>query len=166
MVQSILKLSDFDPDPLVEYAITERDLTSIYQYLQAMQAHLDLATWDDICIGGYYGTSALLHEVIEVRILTSRNPYFLAQSASKIKAFARLPQNRDAHVRGLEIEYSYLQKVIQYQYDVSINIGALLKVNSTHPQDWDDLFDTDLLFLIPHLRKSKRRKIFLQSCVI
>ena len=37
----------FDPKPLIEYAITERDLTNIYQYLQAMQAHFDMATWDD-----------------------------------------------------------------------------------------------------------------------
>lgn len=149
MARPIVKLSDFDPQPVIEYAITERDLANIYQYLRAMQAHLDLATWDDICLGGYYGTSALLHEVVELRILVNRDPYLLAQSDTKIKVFARLPRNRDAHVRGLEVEYSYLQRVIQYLFDVHMNIGALLKVNSTHPQDWDDLFETNLPFFAP-----------------
>ena len=47
MARPIVQLSDVDPKPLIEYAITERDLTNIYQYLQAMQAHFDMATWDD-----------------------------------------------------------------------------------------------------------------------
>lgn len=108
MARPLVKLSDFDPKLIIAYAITEQDLTNIYQYLRALQAHLNLATWDDICIGGYYGTSALLHEVVELRILLSRDPYLLTQSDAKIRAFARLPHNRDAHVRGLEVEYAYL----------------------------------------------------------
>ena len=52
MARSIVKLSHFGQGPIVEYAITEQDLTNVYQYLQAMQAHIDLATWDEICLGG------------------------------------------------------------------------------------------------------------------
>ena len=149
MARPIIKLTDFDPSQIIAYAITEQDLTNIYHYLRALQSHLELATWDDICIGGYYGTSALLHEVVELRILLNRDPYLLAQSDAKIKVFARLPSNRDAHVSGLEVEYAYLQRAIQYLFDVHINIGALLKVNAMHPQDWDDLFDTNLPFFAP-----------------
>lgn len=163
MARPVVQLGDFDPEPLVEYAITEHELTNIYQYLQAMQSHLNLATWDDIAVGGYYGTSALLHEVVEVRILMNRDPYFLMQSAPQVRQFARLPQNRDAHVRGLEVEYAYLHKIIQSVYDVQINIGALLKVNSTHPQDWDDLFDTDLPFFAPTKQETEDARKFLTA---
>lgn len=163
MARPVVQLSDFDPEPLIEYAITQQDLTNIYQYLQAMQPHLDLATWDDIAVGGYYGTSALLHEVVEVRILLSRDPYFLVQSASQTRGFARLPQNRDAHVRGLEVEYAYLHRVIQSIYDAQMNIGALLKVNSTHPQDWDDLFDTELPFFAPTAQETEDARKFLTA---
>ncbi len=149
MARPIVKLSDFDPDPLIEYAITERDLTNIYQYLRAMQAHLNLATWDEIGLGGYYGTSALLHEVVELRILLNRDPYLLTRPSQEVKAFARLSSNRDAHVRGLEIEYGYLQEVIAKVLGRRINIGALLPANTKRPGDWHDLFDTNLPFFEP-----------------
>ena len=32
MARPIVKLSDFDPKQIVAYAVTEQDLTSIYQY--------------------------------------------------------------------------------------------------------------------------------------
>ena len=161
MALRTVQISDFDPEVVNEYSITEHDLTNTYHYLQAMQAHLDLATWDDICIRGYHGTSALLHEVIEIRILMDRDATFLSQSSAHIRGFARLPQNRDAHMRGLEAEYAYLQRVIQSLYDVQINIGALLKVNSKHPQDWDDLFDTELPFFDPSQRELNDAERFL-----
>jgi hypothetical protein len=149
MARRIIKLSDFDPYPIVEYAITERDLTIIHQYLRAMQSHLGVATWDEIGLGSYYGTSALLHEVVELRILLNRDPYLLTRSTEEIKAFARLPTNRDAHVRGLEVEYGYLQKVIEKVMGRHINIGALLLANTKRPGDWQDLFDTNLPFFEP-----------------
>lgn len=105
MPQPVIKLTDFDPQPMIEYAITGNDLTNIYHYLQAMQAHLTQGTWADICLGGFYGTSALLHEVVEVRILLNRDPYLLTRNRDEIKAFARHRMNTDAHAHGLEAEY-------------------------------------------------------------
>lgn len=163
MVRTIVQLSDFDPEPLVEYAITERELTSVYQYLQAMQAHLDEGTWEEISSGGYYGTSALLHEVVETRILLSRDPYLLTRSAREIKAFARLTTNRDAHVNGLEAEYSYLQKVIHEVFEIHVDVGALLQANSRRPQDWDDLFETNLPFFSPSYEDVASAEIILKQ---
>ena len=115
MAKPVVQLSDFDPKPLIEYAITERDLTSIYQYLQAMQDHFDMATWQEIALGGYYGTSALLHEVVELRILLDRDPYLLTRSIKEIKEIARSVLNHDAHIRGLETEYGYLPSTVIYR---------------------------------------------------
>ncbi len=42
MPQPVIKLTDFDQQPIIEYAITGNDLTNIYHYLQAMQAHLTI----------------------------------------------------------------------------------------------------------------------------
>lgn len=36
MARSSVKLVDFDQDPIVEYAITERELVNVYQYVQAI----------------------------------------------------------------------------------------------------------------------------------
>lgn len=149
MARPIIKLSDFDQRSIIEYAITARDLTNIYHYLQAMQAHFDVATWNDISIGGYYGTSALLHEVVELRILLNRDPYLLTRSTQAIKVFARSNNNRDAHVRGLEVEYNYLREIVDKVFGMRMNIAALLLANTKRPGDWQDLFDTDLPFLEP-----------------
>jgi len=53
-----------------------------------MPAHLTPGTWGDICLGSYYGTSALLHEIVELRILLNRDPYlpFFEPSAADIHA--------------------------------------------------------------------------------
>lgn len=149
MPRPVVKLSDFDPEPLIEYAITDADLRNVYFYLRAMQAHLTSGTWDEICIASYYGTSALLHEVVELRILLNRDPYLLTYSFAEVKSFARHPDNYDAHIRGLEIEYRYLQRIVQRIFGVRLDIGALLKANSQRGRDWDDLFETDLPFFAP-----------------
>ncbi len=111
-----------------------------------MQSHLSEGTWAEICLGGYYGASALLHEVIELRILLNRDPYLLTRSDEEIKTFARQPDNHEAHLRGLEVEYRYLQAVIKRILNQEIDIGALVQFNTKRQDDWEDLFETDLPF--------------------
>jgi hypothetical protein len=77
------------------------------------------------------------------------DPYLLTRNAQQIKAFARYLSNHDAHVRGLEAEYHYLQGIIQHIFGLSIDIGALVQANSKRRGDRDDLFDTDLPFFEP-----------------
>lgn len=114
-----------------------------------MQRDFWPGTWEDICVGGYYGTSALLYEVVELRILLRRDPYLIGRSEQHIKNFARTSKNHDAHLRGLEAEYGYLQRSIFHLYHKQIDVGALLKANSRRPGDWNDLFETDLAFFDP-----------------
>jgi hypothetical protein len=156
-----ITLADFDPQPLIEYAITSADLTNVYLYLRAMQAEMWPGTWEDICLGGYYGASALLHEVVEVRILLSRKPYLLTRSETYIKVFARQMESREAHIRGLEAEYRYLQQIIQRIFGRRIDVGALLRANSRRPGDWQDLFETDLPFFEPTVMEVQEAKSLL-----
>jgi hypothetical protein len=149
MSRPTITLDEFDQLPIIEYNITSSDLAEVHRYLQAMQSHLDEGTWEEICLGGYYGVSALLHEVVELRVLLSRDAYLLTRSNQEIRAFARNPDNHEAHLRGLEAEYRYLQSVIQRVFGRSINIGALAQANTHRPDDWEDLFETSLPFLEP-----------------
>ncbi len=77
MSRSTITLDEFDKLPIVEYNITSTDLANVFHYLQVMQAHFVEGTWEEICLGGYYGASALLHEVVELRILLNRDRYLL-----------------------------------------------------------------------------------------
>lgn len=149
MSRPTITLDEFDQLPIVEYNITSSDLANVYRYLRVMQSHLSEGTWAEICLGGYYGASALLHEVIELRILLSRDPYLLTRSDEEIKVFARKPDNHDAHLRGLEVEYRYLQAVIKRVLNKEVAIGALVRLNTQRLGDWDDLFETDLSFFEP-----------------
>jgi hypothetical protein len=149
MTELGVTLGDFDSTLVIEYAITDTDLTNVYLYLRAMQPRLEPGTWGDIRVGGYYGTSAFLHELIELRILLRRDPYLLTRSDIEVRAFARQPANYDAHLRGLEVEYRYLQGIIRRVLHQEIDIGALLQANAKRQTDWDDLFDTDLPFFEP-----------------
>jgi hypothetical protein len=74
---------------------------------------------------GYYGASALIHEVVELRMLLRRDPYLLMRTEDEIKPFARQRQNRDAHCRGLEAEYRYLQSIIYRLYNTWLTEGAI-----------------------------------------
>ncbi len=127
------------------WRITPADLERVRQYIAKLQGHLPRTTWDDIEIGGIYGTSALLHEVVELRILLNRDPYLLQRSPPDIRA--ALVRNYEAHLRGLTEEYLYLQRQIRYRFRVWCDIGALVKANA--PQAWDSLFSTDLRFVEP-----------------
>ena len=146
MPHPTITLDEFDQLPIIEYNITSSDLANVYRYLQVMQAHLFEGTWEEICLGGYYGAGALLHEVVELRLLLNRDWYLLTRSDEEIKRFARHPDNHDAHVRGLEAEYRYLQAAIRRTLDQEIDIGALVQANTKRQDDWEDLFETDLPF--------------------
>jgi len=142
---TMLNLDDFDPEAIQAWQITPNDLNRVLQYVNKLQGNLTHTTLDDIRIGGIYGTSALLHEVVEVRILLGRDPMLLRRHPSDIAAF--LAVNPDAHLQGLAEEYTYLQRQIHRRFRVWCNIGALVQANG--PAAWEDIFDTDLPFTEP-----------------
>ena len=60
-----VSLADFDPQVVIEYGITAETLDRVVCYLRLLQGP-GAPALADISIGGYYGTAALLHEVVEL----------------------------------------------------------------------------------------------------
>ena len=121
----------FDPQVIAKYGITENDLDQVTRYLRLLQGP-DALALEDIALGGYYGTAALLHEVVELNILLEREPRLLEVGRDAILAFWHA--NADAHARALVIEYKYLHKAIYRLFNVMVGIGALVVANAS---DWD-----------------------------
>ncbi|MBL7064300.1 MAG: hypothetical protein ISS49_08885 [Anaerolineae bacterium] len=123
---------------VAEYDITEDDLRRVEHYLRLLQGS-DAPALKDIG-GGYYGTSALLHEVVELDILLEREPGLLKWNRHSARAFLNL--NEDAHVAALVAEYTYLQCQIEQVLGEEVEIGALLWANTTM-RDFDLLAESD-----------------------
>ena len=122
-----ISLADFDPQAVAEYTITTDDLRRVERYLRLLQGP-DAPALKDIAIGGYYGTSALLHEVVELDILLRREPRLLEMNRQSARDFWHA--NEDAHVAALVEEYTYLQRQIRQMLGEEVGIGALLWVNA------------------------------------
>ena len=76
-----LSLADFDPQVVAEYGVTADDLRRVERYLRLLQGP-DAPAMRDIAGGGYYGTAALLHEVVELDILLERGPELLLAASN------------------------------------------------------------------------------------
>ena len=118
---------DFDPEAIERHNVTARDIENAYRYVAILQG-IDSQTYADIVGGCYYGTSALLHEVIELRILLKRDRWLLLRSSQRVKRFLR--DNEDAHVEALKVEYLYLQRKVKEILGRDIGLGALVKANT------------------------------------
>jgi len=123
-----VRLADFDPQVVAECGVTEEDLDQVVRYLRLLQGP-DAPALADIAIGGYYGTVALLHEVVELCILLERELKLLKWNRNSVRAFLNL--NGDAHVAALVAEYTYLQCQIRQMLGEEVEVGALLRANTT-----------------------------------
>jgi hypothetical protein len=120
-------LADFDPEAIEQHNVTAQDIENAYRYVALLQG-ADSQTYADIARGCHYGTSALLHEVIELRILLKRDRWLLRRPRQWIRKF--LQDNEDAHVEALKVEYVYLQQKAKETLGQEIDLGALLKANT------------------------------------
>jgi len=133
-------LADFDREAIEQYNITARDIENAYRYAVLLQG-TDSQTYADIASGCYYGTSALLHEVIELRVLLKRDRWLLRRPRQWIKKF--LQDNEDAHIEALQVEYPYLRRKIAEILGEKVGIGELVRANASR-WDFDRLFNSEL----------------------
>jgi len=133
-------LADFDHEALEQHHVTAQDIENALRYVAILQG-TDSQTYADIAAGCYYGTSALLHEVIELRILLKRDRWLLSRSPRRVKRFLR--NNEDAHVEALRVEYPYLQRKIAEELGEKIELGDLM-IAVTSRQDYERLVESDL----------------------
>ncbi len=82
----MIRLADFDPEVVADYAITEKYLDRVARYLRLLQSS-DALALKDVALGGYYGTSALLHKVVELDILLEQEPGLLEMDQNAILDF-------------------------------------------------------------------------------
>ncbi len=134
-----MNLADFDPDIVAAYHITEHDLQNVVRYITILQGQ-ESQVLNDLAVGGYYGTSVLLHEIVELRILLARDPLLLQKGKRSIGLF--LKENADAHIEGLMAEYPYLRRKIAYVFDEIIGVGELVRANAS-TEDFKMLFDSE-----------------------
>ena len=134
------RLANFDQEALAEQGVTQWEIENVRRYVTLLQG-ADSETYADVAAGCYYGTSALLHEVVELRILLKRDRWLLLRSRQKVKRFLR--DNEDAHVEGVMTEYTYLQRVIEERLGEQIGLSALVWANTTL-FDYNRLLESDL----------------------
>ncbi len=104
-------LARFDPIGLYHYDIAAADLRDIERYIYILQAGLGETVWDEaLRVGGFYGTSILVHEIVEIRALqyAGIDPYRYTQ----YELAGVLADNLSAHVVAIYEEHRYLQGVL------------------------------------------------------
>lgn len=135
-----ISLADFDPAIVAQYAITEQDLQQVARYVRLLQGE-DAPTLADMAVGGYYGTGALLHEVVELRALLERDPGLLQKTRFQASRF--FYANLDAHAQALAAEYQYLGDKVASVFGERIPLGALVKANAQQ-RDFEILVEHDI----------------------
>ena len=134
------RLADFDQEALAEHGVTQREIENARRYVALLQG-ADSQTYADIADGCYYGTSALLHEVVELRVLLKRDRWLLVRSRKRADKF--LQDNEDAHIGALQVEYPYLQRKIAEILGAKVGVGELVRANASK-WDFDRLFNSEL----------------------
>ena len=134
------RLADFDRKALAQHGVKQREIENARRYVALLQG-TDSKTYADIAACCYYATSAVLQEVMELRVLLKRDRWLLLRSGQRIKRF--LQANVDAHIEALQAEYLYLQRKIAEIIGEEVGIGELEKANATR-LDFDKLFESEL----------------------
>jgi hypothetical protein len=138
----------FDPVGLNRYDITSDDLRCIEKYIHILQSGLSETVWDEaVEIGGPYGTSILIHEIVEIRALqrVGIEPYHYTQ-----RELARvLADHLSAHVIAIYEEHLYLQDVLLRQYGCHFEVATLVKANRADDTDLNYLLESSIgVFLL------------------
>jgi hypothetical protein len=155
-----INLADFDPTIVAQYAITEQDLQQVALYVRLLQGE-DAPTLADIAVGGYYGTSALLHEVVELRALLEREPELLNWQGHAVRQFFHA--NPDVHANALVVEHRYLQACTENTFGQRLSLEALVTANAGR-RDFELLLVSDIPVPIfePSLAEVQQAELLLE----
>lgn len=152
----------FDPVGLNRYDITTDDLQCIERYIHILQSGLRETVWDEaVQIGGPYGTSILIHEIVEIRTLQQAgiDPYRYTQ-----KELARvLADHLSAHVVAIYEEHLYLQDVLLRQYGRHFEVATLVKANRADDTDLDYLLESGIGVFLLEQDRVEEAKAYLEQ---
>jgi hypothetical protein len=153
-------LAGLDQIGLKRYHITEKDVRTVEKYLSIIQAGLQVeGTYAELVqYSGYYGTSILIHEVIEIRELEARGVKPLQQKPGVLRRL--LAQNVYAHVLGVYEEHRYLQEVINRLFGLSFEVATLIRANRTNDTDFQMFLESDVgIYLLEEARVDEARGV-------
>ena len=155
-------LARFDPVGLGRYGITAKDLEAVEKYIRILQSDLPSNVWDEaIAIRGEYGTSIIIHEVVQIRGLIRlgiRPLRFNRRSLSQI-----LARHLDVHVTAVYEEHLYLQDVLVRRYDQRFEVATLVAANRGDDTDLSYLLESHIgVFLLEKERVDQARQLLAQ----
>ncbi len=137
-------LARLEPVGLNRYQITEADVQMVEKYLSIIQRGFPGgSTWAEmIQIGGAYGTSILVHEVIEIRLLQTRGLQPLRQRTAALRDM--VIRNIDTHVIATYEEHLYLQEVIDRRLSQHFEVATLIRANRGDDEDLELFLESEV----------------------
>jgi hypothetical protein len=133
-----------EPVGLNRYRITETDIQTVEKYLSIIQKGLrGGSTWQEVVqYAGPYGTSIIIHEIIEIRGLESKGiePLRLRTQALRDS----VSRNIEAHIMATYEEHLYLQEVISRLWGQKFEVATLIKANRGDESDLELLLESDV----------------------
>lgn len=154
-------LTRFDPVGLDRYGITADDLQRIERYIRILQSGLNETVWDEaVQIGGPYGTSILIHEIVEIHALQQAgiDPYRYTQEELARVLADHLP----AHVTAVYEEHLYLQDVLLRHYGRRFEVATLIKANRADDTDLNYFLESDIGVFLLEQDRVEEAKTYLE----
>ncbi len=155
-------LAGLDPIGLKRYQITEKEVQIVEKYLSIIQADLKgSSAWDDLMhYGGPYGTSVLIHEVVELRELKARGLDLRFKGQTQVSLRKFLAQHIEAHIIALYEEHLYLQEAVSRIFGTRFEVGTLISANSNDNRDMELFLESEIgVFLLEEGRVEAARQI-------
>jgi hypothetical protein len=122
-------LARLEPIGVRRYRITEKDVREVEQYLGIIQKGVKGgSTWQEVVqYGGPYGTSIIIHEVVQIAQLRGKgiNPLKLRTRALR----RAVSLNMEAHAIATHEEHFYLQEVIERLFGQRFEVATLIRAN-------------------------------------
>lgn len=146
-----------EPVGLNRYRITKADIQTVEKYLSIIQKGVKGgSTWPEaVQYGGPYGTSIIIHEVIEIRWLRSRGFEPLRLRTQALRNL--VVENIEAHVVATYEEHLYLQEVISQLFSQKFEVATLIRANRGDEADLQLLLGVMSAFTFWKNTESKRR---------
>lgn len=154
-------LTHFDSAGLDRYGITANGLQRVAKYVYILQSGLSETVWDEaVQIGGFYGTSILIHEVVEIRALQQAgiDPYRYTQK----ELACVLADHLQAHVVAIYEEHLYLQDVLLRQYGRRFEVATLVKANRADDTDLNYFLESDIGIFLLEQDRVEEAKTYLE----
>lgn len=153
-------LARLEPVGLNRYQITETDVQTVEKYLGIIQKKLTVdTTWQELLqYGGPYGTSILIHEIVEIRLLKAKG---LEPLRLQTEALQRLlAQNIEAHIIATYEEHLYLQEAVSRFLGQKFEVATLIKANRPDEVDLQLFLESDVgIYLLEEQRVDEARQV-------